>query len=282
LDLLGGTNTALAPQHDYWELVFLPTLVSAFGLTKDQVSSTVIRRGFFPRGGGHVAVTVKPNAAHQRLRPIDRTQRGSLAFVSIRAFHAGTVPRHVAQAMADGALDDLQANSPENPNEINWTVRVETEARAVGSACGILVVARTSTGCLLAGSALGHAKQSARVTGQAAAQEVRAALRDGGCVDDWLQDQLILYMALADGISTLLVGSLTLHTRTAMWVAEKLSGATFEVERIVEPGHERHETAPHAQSSLAPPTGGADAYGSSGRIQGKHLIRCHGIGFQPR
>jgi RNA 3'-terminal phosphate cyclase (ATP) len=283
LELQGGTNATLAPQYDYWELVFLPTVVSCFGLKQDQVSSRVIRRGFYPRGGGRVLVTVEPNAARQRLRTMDRTERGSVESIFIRAFHAGTLPRHVAQVMADAAMEHLRANvvaDDGRKNHVEWTIRVETETSAVGTASGILVVARTSTGCLLAGSALGNVKQSSRVTGKGAAEELHAALREGGCVDDWLQDQLILYMALADGVSTLLVGSLTLHTRTAMWVAERLTGASFEVERVsADPGHVPQA---HPLSNKSPPSVGEDLYGSKGRIQGKHLIRCHGIGFQPR
>ena len=50
-------------------------------------------------------------------------------------------------------------------------------------------------------------------------------------------------MALAEGTSEIITGSLTLHTRTAIWIAEALSGgARFEVteldtgEPIPEPG----------------------------------------------
>jgi RNA 3'-terminal phosphate cyclase (ATP) len=199
--------------------------------------------------------------------------------------------------MADGAVAHLQASlfgvdeqgggddddddgaaAGTTPRPVDWKVDVVTERNAVGTASGILVVARTSTGCLLAGSALGRPDRSARATGQDAAQELRDAVRAGGCVDDWMQDQLVLYMALAEGVSTVLVGSLTLHTRTAIWVAEQLSGAKFEVERVREPGKERTV----APSILPTTTGGEDRYGSEGRIEGKHLIRCHGIGFQPR
>lgn len=43
------------------------------------------------------------------------------------------------------------------------------------------------------------------------------------------QDQMIIFMALADGESKLLCGPLTLHTETAIHVAEKLTGAKFKV-----------------------------------------------------
>jgi RNA 3'-terminal phosphate cyclase (ATP) len=44
-----------------------------------------------------------------------------------------------------------------------------------------------------------------------------------------LQDQLIIFMALAEGTSRVACGPPTLHTRTAMAVAEQLTAAKFSV-----------------------------------------------------
>ena len=85
-------------------------------------------------------------------------------------------------------------------------------------------------------------------------------------MDEWLQDQLVVYMALAAGTSRIVTGSLTLHTQTAIWVAEQLCGAHFEVEKI-DGGQKKHWES-----------GG---YGQEGRIPGRHLIRCEGIGLRP-
>ncbi len=46
-----------------------------------------------------------------------------------------------------------------------------------------------------------------------------------------LQDQLIIFMALADGESSMTCGEPTLHTRTAMVIAEQLTSAKFTVRR---------------------------------------------------
>ena len=44
-----------------------------------------------------------------------------------------------------------------------------------------------------------------------------------------MQDQLIIFMALAQGTSRVSCGEPTLHTRTAMTVAEMLTAAKFTV-----------------------------------------------------
>lgn len=49
-------------------------------------------------------------------------------------------------------------------------------------------------------------------------------VREYGCSDEYLTDQLIIFMALARGTSCLLTGPLSLHTRTAMHFAETMTG----------------------------------------------------------
>ena len=45
---------------------------------------------------------------------------------------------------------------------------------------------------------------------------------------------MIIFMALADGESRLLCGPLTLHTETAIHIAEKMTGAKFKVSDLIE------------------------------------------------
>lgn len=53
------------------------------------------------------------------------------------------------------------------------------------------LVANTSTGCKIAGSGLGERNKSAKQIGEEAAQELINNVKAGGCVDEYLQDQLI-------------------------------------------------------------------------------------------
>ena len=47
------------------------------------------------------------------------------------------------------------------------------------------------------------------------------------CVDEYIQDQMIVFMALARGESRILTGPLTLHTETAIYIATQLTEAKF-------------------------------------------------------
>merc|ERR1712154_638591 len=70
----------------------------------------------------------------------------------------------------------------------------------------------------------------------------------GGCTDRHLQDQLILFMALAKGKSKMATCAMELHTETAKYIAQLLTGAKFK---------------------------------TSQRKDGTLLIECDGIGYSP-
>ena len=78
---------------------------------------------------------------------------------------------------------------------------------------GLLVIATTSTGCLLAASHVLDRGQEAGGVGEAVAGELLGTLDHGGCVDEYLQDQLVIFMALAAG------AAVYVHTHECAWVA---------------------------------------------------------------
>jgi RNA 3'-terminal phosphate cyclase (ATP) len=263
LYVTGGTNVEMAPSYDYWESVFLPTLVDKCGLRPNQIEPTLLKHGYYPRGGGVVEVQVQP--IENTLRPLTLMFRGKLKKIHFRAYHSGAFPQQYANRMTREALSILQSRLTCFLHEET----IEHREAADGDGAGILIIATFECGSRLAGSALAlHTKYKAKLVGQEAAEELYQSYNNGGCVDDWLQDQLILYAALADGVSEIATGSITLHTKTAISIAEQMVGAEFEISKIDHLGN--------ATAIVYSP----QDYGIDGRIAGKHLIRCRGIGFR--
>ena len=269
LELRGGTNAAMAPQMEYLTGVFLPVAQKGFGLPVG-TAIDIQRHGYFPKGGGVVKVRVP--TMQTKLKPISLIERGEIIDVRIRSFYAGNCPRLVAEEMAASAVNEF-SNVKIDGKRQRPHVEIVNDPDALDAASGILVVAETSTGCIFGGSALGSRKEKATITGKNAAKEIIAALA-GGCVDGWLQDQLIIYMALADGVSEIITGCLTLHTRTAIDISEQMTGATFEVKRLDEAATE----GVGFTSASAHKDAQEHIYGAKGLITGRHLIRCQGIG----
>ncbi|KAJ7332448.1 hypothetical protein JRQ81_014628 [Phrynocephalus forsythii] len=242
LHLKGGTNAEMAPQIDYTVMVFKP-MVEKFNLTLD---CNIKRRGYYPKGGGEVIVRMSPV---KQLSPINLMDRGNVTKIHGRAFVAGTLPIRIAKDMASAAERCIRKEIRDL--SVNIQAVQEPANEAFGNGTGIIIVAETSTGCLLAGSSLGKRGKNADKVGIEAAEMLLANLRHGGAVDDYLQDQLIIFMALANGVSKVKTGPITLHTETAIHFAEKLTKAKFTVTKSEEEGSPK------------------DAF----------VIECHGIGL---
>jgi len=222
LALRGGTNATQAPQIDYTQRVLLPFLRRHFGLG---VTLNVQRRGYFPKGGGAVFCAVDPRPGI--LPPVHLVDRG--AVLAIRGeSHVAGLPAHIARTIRDAAIAKLVAAGVQ-PDIIDITAVREDRNKATGGGSAITLVAETEGGCVLGGSAIGKKGVEPADMGESAADELLRNVAHGGCVDEYLQDQIIIFLALADGKSTVKTGPLTLHTRTAIWVAEQLTNAKFEI-----------------------------------------------------
>eukprot|EP00475_Leptophrys_vorax_P017144 TRINITY_DN2369_c0_g1_i2.p1 TRINITY_DN2369_c0_g1~~TRINITY_DN2369_c0_g1_i2.p1 ORF type:complete len:157 (-),score=43.05 TRINITY_DN2369_c0_g1_i2:76-546(-) len=114
------------------------------------------------------------------------------------------------------------------PANIPIDIRAVHDPKSSSPGTGAVLTLKTSTGCLLGGDALGG-RETPRKVGEEAAKELIRAWKEGGCVDEWLQDQLIIYMALAEGRSEFLSGPVSLHTKTAIYCAEQLTSAKFSI-----------------------------------------------------
>lgn len=65
--------------------------------------------------------------------------------------------------------------------------------------------------------------------GKFAAAEFLRSWETSACVDEYLQDQLIIFMALAKGKSRIRTGPLTEHTTTAIQISSLFVGDIFTV-----------------------------------------------------
>lgn len=174
-----------------------------------------------PRGGGNVLVTIPPGVLGAKLRAASVLERGAITRIGGIAHLAG-LPRHLGQTMADSAVRRLAQSGlgPEAavPVPVEIECRREQNDNTVGAGSGIVLWAELAGGGMIGGSAVGNKKKEAVVVGEEAADELIKGLEAGGCVDEWLEDQIIILMTLAEGTSEVRCGKngLTLHTKYAL------------------------------------------------------------------
>ncbi|CAG8464889.1 696_t:CDS:10 [Acaulospora morrowiae] len=246
--LKGGTNVNAAPPIDFLIEIFRPIVQREFGFTFD---INIIGRGYYPQGGGEVMLRVDP-VVGRALNPVKMVDRGTV--VNIK----GQTSKHyeyTCSGISDPTLPEISGIKPD--------IEINVE-KAVSKGFDLLLWAETSTGCIMSGSAIGSKRQSPEDVGKKAAEELLQNLSHGGCVDEYLQDQLIIFMSLAEGKSQLATGPITMHTRTAIHFAEKMLGIKFQISKL--------ESRQYVKLEDDAPD---EAYDG-----GPFIIECEGVGLK--
>lgn len=213
--VIGGTDVRAAPPFDYLRELLLP-LLRRVGVS---ARAEVVRRGYYPRGGGEIECVVEPSV----LRPVNLSEPGGLASIEMYS-HVANLPAHIAQRMASSARDAL-AHLPEPA--LHMTVLDPDQAIGPGGA--IVLRARTAHSLLGAGRVAQRGVPAEQLGAEAAA-ELRSDLGSGAALDIHAADQLLVYLALAGPGSRFTTRALTSHARTAMWLIERFVPVRFEVD----------------------------------------------------
>lgn len=206
----GGTHAMAAPPFDFTTKTLLPIL-SRMG---PKVRATIERHGFYPRGGGRIVVDIEPSG----LRPIECFDRGELRSTSAEAIVTG-VPFDIAErelAAARKVLPDW--------SESAFTTRQLSADEGPGNALLIEAQFDHVTEIL---SGIGKIGLPAEKIGKTTAKRMVGYLKSGAFAGPYLQDQLLLPFALAQGGGFTSV-KLSLHTRTAMDLIKRFTGIGFK------------------------------------------------------
>lgn len=214
MTLRGGTDTKWAPPIDFLTLVHTP-LVQRMGASWD---IDIVSRGFYPEGGGEVDVSIDPC---QALRAIRLGERGPLLRISGVAY-AQNLPEHVVSRTKHAAMKHLVGYGD---------VKVVSDLRSGRSTGAGIVLAAEYENTVLGESALGQRGVRAEKLGETCAADLAETMRSAATVDGHMLDQLVPYMALAEGESLVIGDGLTGHAETNMWVAELFLGKKFKTAR---------------------------------------------------
>jgi len=220
ITLGGGTNASFAPQIDYTILVFKPVVENLFGIDFD---ISVDRRGYFPKGGGVVTWRMNPK---DRIPAFELTQFGNVTRIYVRSMSA-KLPDHIAERQANACVKHLRKFF----KNIEIEVDLDRARNSLSVGTGIVATIETDTGVVLGGSGLGEKRKKAEKVGEEAAKNLMKSYNAKVCADEYLTDQLIQLMALADGTSKLRTGTISLHTKTAIHFSQIMTGAKFTIQK---------------------------------------------------
>ena len=218
LRIRGGTDVPMAPPADYFRTVFLRWIDRLGGRSEFEV----LRRGYYPRGGGEVVVRIPEPA---RWRPLISGPRPEPDRIE-GAAHIANLPEDIVARMASAAKKRL---APYLSVRIHKEVLDSSRAEGPGGAIALWADAGES---ILGGNALAERGTRAETVGDQAASALLAELQTGATVDVHAADQLLPYLALADEPSSFLVRQVTDHASTMMWLLRSFLSVQFETHAV--------------------------------------------------
>jgi RNA 3'-phosphate cyclase len=169
--------------------------------------ATLTKRGYFPRGGGEVSVVLK----RTDLSPVQLLEPGQIRMIQGRSHASNALrERQVAERQQEGAMACLK--------KAGVPVEIEVEygpSASPGSGIDLWALAENT---VLGANALGARGKKAEEVGSEAAAALIRQLSSRAALDEWMGDQILPFLAIAGGESTISIARITDHLRTNLWV----------------------------------------------------------------
>jgi len=212
ITIKGGTHVPMSPTYDYISDIFLPML----NRTGIAVESSIMRYGFYPKGGGEVGFHIQPA---DKIKGMHLTSRGAL--LSVHGLSGvSNLPLSIAERQKMSVIQHM------SPTDVDLRV---IEVPSYGQ--GTFVFLRGEYENAPAGfSSLGERGKPAEAVGREAADQFVAFHNSSGCLDPHLADQMVLYLSLAREDSSFTTSRITQHLITNLRVIEQFLDIRYEIQ----------------------------------------------------
>ncbi len=209
INLKGGTNVLWSPTTDFFRHVFC-NFLDRMGVS---IRVDIRKHGFYPRGGGSVKVRIQPCA---ELKPLELVERGRMDRIDIWSISSKDLKdRRVAERQIDAFREILDKKGHEHA--------VYADTLSTGTSIHAHVHYENTK---MGADVLGEKRKTAEEIGKCCALLLKEQMDSGACLDGWMADQILPYMALSGG-GRVSVAEITDHCRSNTWVIEKFLPVKF-------------------------------------------------------
>ena len=223
LVLTGGTHVPISPPFHFFRHVFLP-LLSALGI---RARGTTRTYGFYPRGGGEVEARIWPHNQGPLIPPVFPEEKTVRAIRGVSA--VANLPISIAERQRDSALGIL--------GKVPLETVIETRSVPSPGRGTFLFLEAEAALCTAGFSSIGVRGKRAEEVGAEAAEALAVYLGTRGCLDLHLSDQIVIYLALAQGRSVFTTTQITPHLVTNLWVIDRFLRLPYTIEgQVGSPG----------------------------------------------
>jgi RNA 3'-phosphate cyclase len=216
LEIIGGTAGLGSASIEFVKYVTFPIL-NKLGLPLPEIE--ILKQGFYPRGGGRVRIIFQPV---KLLNYINLTNPGKV--LSIKGISiAGSLPESVALRQAESARKIL--------SKITNNIQIDYASVPTYSQGTSITLWAETENSILGSDNIGRRGVRAEEIGREAAQSLISSIESKAALDKFMADQIIPFLALANGKSSVTVEEVTQHCLSNISVCEKILGCKFLIDK---------------------------------------------------
>ena len=210
-EISGGLFQDFAPSAYHMKYVLFPTL-QKMGINADL---ELKRPGYAEQGGGIIKVTVAPVA--DKIKSIKLLSCGE-----VREIRGIAICSHLKQSMVSNRMaKECYRTLKQEGYSAKIEAICDATARHEGAALAIWAETEFS---ILGSDRAGKKGRRAESIGSYVANNLVQDIMAGATVDRFLADQLIIYAALAEGVTEYIIPRMTDHVEANLWLIEHILG----------------------------------------------------------
>jgi len=209
LTIKGGTNVLWSPTIDYSQIV-LRELYSKMGI---DFSINVIKRGYFPKGGGIVELQVFPC---KKINPVILDKR-STRNVKLTCSYS-----KLPSELVSKKVELIEKRLIENKFTVDTEIKEENTLDSGAS----LLISSIDTNSIIGIDSLFNLKQDKFDL------DLDKFIHANHSVDEHLADMLVLPASLANGMTVFQVEKISKHLETNLFVASKITGCKYGIGKL--------------------------------------------------
>ncbi len=215
IEITGGTDVKASPTIDYIKHVVAKSYLS-IGL---EFSVDVLKRGYYPKGGGIVRSTIHPCRSPNTIELLASRHLEPKIISVCSQLSVHIAKRQVSSALIALEKKDIQCS--------NYAASIES-SNSPGSS--ILVYCASDQGMYIGGDSIGELGKRAESVGLEAAERFLESILAKATIDPFLADMLVIPLALSKGRSRYRIARVTRHLLTNLRVISDIVGCKYNID----------------------------------------------------
>ena len=209
ITIKGGTNVLWSPTIDYTQVI-LKELYSRMGI---EFSINLIKRGYFPKGGGVVELEIFPSNTIDSINLVSRKTKNVKLFCSFSKLPLDLIKNEIK---------NITKNLIENKFKVESEIK-EEPALDSGSS---LLISSIDNDSIIGVDSIFDKKMKKFVL------NLDEFLQNKFSVDENLADMIVVPASLANGMTIFQVKEISKHLETNLFVASKITGCKYGIGKL--------------------------------------------------